>query len=155
MNRKTGTKIRILFIHMASIALLGSCASYKDIYYDKQINIEKIDSIKARITHANLYKTAENKTVLHGQLKKRGYRLGQIPGHLDIELINLEGRIFKKAQINYSLRDGKLGVSLFSILIPADATSLSSIRVIHHNAGLHKLNSKVSPWQDIISTSNQ
>ena len=149
MKIKVTNKISIVFLCTISIALLAGCATDKEIYRDKNISIERIDSIMASITHADLYKTKESKIVLHGELKKKGYHRGQIPGHLDIELINLEGKIFNKAQINYNLRGSKFGVSLFSIVIPVDPASLSSVRVIHHNAGSHKLNVKISPWQDV------
>ena len=132
-----------------SAALLSSCATYKELGSDKKIAIETIGSLMARITRAGLYTDEENKIMLRGELKRRAFLRAPIPGHLDIELVNLKGKVVKSTQLEHRSRGGKSRISYFSIHLPVKPSLLSLVRIKHHNAELHRTKLKLSPWQAV------
>lgn len=151
MNFKVN-KLKVIFLSIVAIISLAGCSTYKKFESENKIVIKSIDSIIARITRASLYTTEPNVILLRGKLKRTNFQSGSIPGHLDIELFNLDGVVFKKAEVKYWQQGGKYSDSTFSIPIPVDSTSLSMVRITHHSIGSHTTILKPSPWQDITPT---
>ena len=149
MAYKINFKINTLLLSIVSMTLLTSCATYKKIDSDKKVTIEQTGSIMARITSADLYKSENNEVKLRGELKRTTFLKAPIPGHLDIELVDLNGKIIKETQLNYIRKHSKSRFSRFSITLPVEPDLLSIIRIKHHNASSHRSNSKSSPWQDV------
>lgn len=142
----------ILIPCIVSMILLSGCTTYKELDKDKKITIKRTDSIMAYITRAKLYTTEDKKIVLRGELKRKPYLLAPIPGHLDIDLIDLNGKVIKQTQLNYRRRSTKSRISYFSIPLPVDPVTLGAIEIKHHNAGSHKSGIISSPWQDVNSS---
>ena len=142
-------KTKTILSVIVSMTLLTGCATYKEYENDKEITIEKTDSIMAHITRVGLYKTEGNEIKLRGELKRKPYLLAPIPGHLDIELVGLKGKVIKQTQLNYRRKSTKSLISYFSISLPVEPALLSAVRIKHHNAGSHSSDLKLSPWQDV------
>jgi len=148
MNYKV-KKLKIILSSIVVLISLVSCSTYKNLESKNNIVINSIGSNVAKITSAGLYTTEANVILLRGKLKRTIFQSGAIPGHLDIELLNLDGIVFKKAEVRYWQQGGKYSDSTFSIPIPIEPTLVSSIRISHHTFGSHTTIKKSSPWQDV------
>ncbi len=140
-------KLKSLII-TTGIILLSGCSTYTEFVGDKKLVVEKVGSTYARITHASLYTVESNQILLRGKLKRRSFQRGAIPGHLDVQLMNLDGKIFKEGEFRYSQKGSISRVSLFSIPIQIDPALISTVRIAHHVFGSHP--AFVKPlWRDI------
>lgn len=128
---------------------LAGCSTYTKFEADKKTVIKTIDSNVVRITYAGLYTTEPDVILLRGKFKRRNFQSGSIPGHLDIELINGGGKVFKKAEVKYWQQGGKYGDSTFSIPLPINSALISTVRITHHSIGSHTTILKSSLWQDV------
>lgn len=133
-----------------SIAILAGCSTYKPLDSGTSVNIEKVETIQARITRAELYKNDQGEIILLGELQHPAYLRAPIPGHLDIELAGLNGKVMKETQWTYRQRYARSRTSHFSITIPVKINILSAIRVKHHYIGPHETDLKsASPWRNV------
>lgn len=150
MNSKTRSKTTVVLAGIAIMISLAGCSTYKELVNDKNIAIERVDSPAARILHAGLYSTKSKSIILHGELKRKVYLRRRTPGHLDVELVNLSGKVFKEAEFNYYRRMSKKSrISMFSIPIPTELSLISAVRIVHHNARSHKSDSNKSAWRNV------
>jgi len=134
---------------IAVMTLSAGCSTYKEFASDENIGVERINSESAQIMRANLYSMGTDKVILRGELRRSTTLRGKIPGYLRVELVNKDGNVFKEAEVNYTRKDSKSRVSLFSIPIPTETSLISSVRVIHYDTSLHTADSAKSVWLDV------
>ena len=147
-------KMTVVFLSIVVMMSLMGCSTYTKFETDKKIVIKTVDSNVARITRAGLYTTEPNVILLRGKLKRRNFQSGSIPGHLDIELINAGGEVFKKAEVKYWQQGGKYSDSTFSIALPVEFSLVSMVRITHYFIGSHSTIMKPSSWKDTNHTND-
>ena len=128
MNYKV-KKLNVIFFSIVVTISFSGCSTYKKFESDNKIVIKSVGSNFATITRAGLYTTEPNVILLRGKLKRKSFQSGSIPGHLDIELLNLDGVVFKKAEVKYWKQGGKYSDSTFSVPIPIDYALISAVRI--------------------------
>lgn len=111
------------------------------------VKVESVDSSSVNITDANLRVTGTT-VELQGEVRNRFPTRGPIPGHLQIELIAPDGKIFKKATIGYRRLSIKSDIARFQLPIPVAPSSIDTIRITHHDAR-SDMHEQKTLWQDV------
>lgn len=132
---------------LATTLALAGCASTPPAQQSSSIKLEGIDSNTAQISR--LYLVPDNgQTVLRGEVTRRMHLHGQIPGHLHVELISLEGKLIKEADISYKRKDTHGHDGTFELTLPGEVAAGSTIRVTHHDLVSHQQDQVESQWRD-------
>jgi len=131
-----------------AITILTGCASNQGLIRTGDVTLEKVNSSSVKITRTYLH-TTENAITLRGELTRRTPARGSIPGHLHVELIGLDGKVMKKAEISYKRKNVKSRYAHFSLSVPDILAPGSTIRVTHHDMRSHFSESSDSPWRDV------
>jgi hypothetical protein len=63
-----------------------------------------------------------------------------IPGHLDVELVDVDGDVLKRLSLGYKRKPTRTGFAKFYLPITDDIEQISTIRVIHHETSFHTTN---------------
>jgi len=147
MNFLIKLKTMTLISSLLGITLLTGCSSNTNLVKEEGIAIERVNSSSANITRAHLETVGET-LVLRGELTRRLSGHGPLAGHLHIELINIDSKVFKEANIGYKRRQFKSQRSIFYLEIPGSASGVKSLRVTHHT-GSHNTDISKSFWQDV------
>ncbi|HEY9052864.1 MAG TPA: hypothetical protein VIQ03_15035 [Gammaproteobacteria bacterium] len=150
MDIKTILKNIALSSCLVGMVVSTGCSMRTSLVNTENIVIERVNSASVNILQVSLLAT-ESTMMIKGKLKQRFPSHGAIPGgHLHIELLAHDGVIFKEATIGYKRASIKSRKANFSVPVPFERSSISSIRVIHHDARSHHKESTRSPWRDII-----
>ena len=125
-------KIIIVLVSIFTLLVLSGCSVTQNKTVLNNIDIEKISSMKGKITKAGLYSSEASSMLLRGILKQQFYVRGaQIPGYLRVELLNSKGKIIKVLKYNYGKKSNKLANLSFSVPIAIEPILISKIRVTH------------------------
>jgi len=147
MNYLIKLKTMALISSILGITLLTGCSSNTNLVKEEGISIERVNSSSAIITRAYLKMVGET-LVLRGELTRRFSGHDLLAGHLHIELINNDNKVFKEANIRYKRKLFKSQISLFYLKMPGDVSGVKSLRVTHHTKS-HNTDTSNSPWQDV------
>jgi hypothetical protein len=130
-------------ISIIGILSLTGYSSHANNVKEEYIKLESVDSGNVNITQVYL-QHSEKTFVLRGELKshfikpfpKRFF----IPGHLDVELVDVDGDVLKRLSLGYKRKPTRTGFAKFYLPITDDIEQISTIRVIHHETSSHITN---------------
>ena len=139
----------ILNILVSGITLFTAtaCSTTKVVQKESDITIERIDSDNAIVSQAYLMQAGEE-LMLRGKIKRRHFGRGAIYGHLHVTLTDSKGKAIKTADIGYTRRSVKSSFATFSITLPDDLKSVSTIRITHFKSYTHNAYPKQGIWRD-------
>jgi hypothetical protein len=128
------------------ILSLTAYSSHASSMKKEHIKLESVASDSANITQLYLRKD-EAMLELRGELKrhfirptpKRHPSRNLIVGHLDIELMDVNGEMIKESYIAYKQKPTRFGFATFYLPISDDIERISVIRVIHHETRSHTI----------------
>jgi hypothetical protein len=116
---------------LLTVVLAGCGSLPPNLVSTDAVNIERIDSSKARI--GSLYVGDSNGQLkIRGRLEKRHTGRSPIPGHLHIEVLAKDGAVLEEGVVRYYRHNPKSGVSYFSEAFDARPEDVRTVRVIHH-----------------------
>lgn len=141
--------VSLILAGIVAMVSLAGCSAPTKTVNEQGVTIERVNSTQAEITRVNLYTINSKHNVLRGEFKRRTNLRGKIPGHLHVELADLNGKVFKKAKLDYRQKNSKSQIALFSVSLPVDLAQISKVRIIHHTPGLDSTNSTASIWRDV------
>jgi len=99
--------------------------------------ITTVNSNKANVAEVNLMKTSDG-YVLKGKVyNKTKSRSISIPGHVDISIVDTDGKILNTSTVAIYRMSRKSRFAKFSYTLKELPATDSSIRVRHHNAPLN------------------
>jgi hypothetical protein len=132
----------IFLVGIIGISSLTGYSSHANSMKENHIKLESVDSSSVHINKVYL-KNSGTALELRGEVKKHFVRPHprrfSIPGHLDIELMNIDGVVLKTVYIDYKQKPTKLGFAKFYLLISDDVEQIRAIRVIHHETRSHTI----------------
>jgi len=133
--------IKVVIGSIVTAMLLFACSAHVGSPKEGQsellhINIERIDSSSANITHAYLRFT-DNELVLRGELKRRLASRGIIPGHLHVEIVDSVGDVIDESVVYYTRKCTSSSTSTYMYKTRVDPGRISVIRITHHNTHSH------------------
>lgn len=138
--------LSILFVGI-TLVTASACSTTKMVKEENSINIERIDSKVADISHAYL-KRSDGQLILRGEVKRSSVGRGPIPGHLHITLIGPQGEMLKEANISYMRRNVKSSRAFFSTELPIDLPPGSTIKITHFDRETHQPIPVEQNWRD-------
>lgn len=132
--------MKILHIHKAhvlSLLMITGCASTGvDLVAKGEVKVEHVPSSYAHIHRVSVHQEEEMLIIL-GELHGRSHRAVFVPGHVDIEVISLDGDVLQQGYTRYHrFGSRKSGKFKFSIKFPGTISQGSRIRVVHHPISL-------------------
>ncbi|MCP4409828.1 MAG: hypothetical protein GY807_19200 [Gammaproteobacteria bacterium] len=134
--------MNILHIHKAhvlSLLMITGCASTGvDLVAKGEVKVEHVPSHYAHIHRISVRQEQEMLIIL-GELHERSHHAGFVPGHVDIEVISLDGDVLQTGYTRYHrFGRSKSGKFKFSIQFPGTISQGSRIRVVHHPVSLQQ-----------------
>lgn len=126
-------KMKVVVLSVMTMITVVGCSTTPKYTALKDVNVERVNSMDAKILRAALYTTDDKNIVLRGELKRQFFVRGaQIPGNLRIEIFNLKGEVHKQIEFNYGRKGNNLSKLSFSVPIPVEPALISKVRVIHY-----------------------
>jgi hypothetical protein len=139
MNRYDNKVAMILF--PAIFGILAGCATQaRDLVGNDTVELEKVSSALGTIDSVTVIQEGEE-VKLHGEVKRRPYGRGFIPGHIVLDVTDPEGQVLERCVIDY-YPGPKSTYANFHAVLKAPLPAGSTIRVIHnpHVNSSHQLN---------------
>jgi len=121
-------KIRMNMIVVIAALTLPACASMGN-KIDYQV--ETVPSKSAYISHVIVRET-ESGINISGEIRRQFPIRRSIPGHVDVEISELDGTLLTKNNIHYHRMSRKAVKARFSTQLQFLPAKGSSIRVLHH-----------------------
>ena len=116
---------------LLAVALTGCTSFPTDSVVNDTVNIEREHSNKARIR--SVFVGDRNGSLLvRGDLEKRIFGRGPIPGHLHITVLGYDGSILGEETTRYNRRNNKSSKSRFSLRFSVSPKDVRTVRVRHH-----------------------
>jgi hypothetical protein len=132
----------IFLVGIIGISSLTGYSSHASSLKENHIKLEGVDSSSVHINKIYL-QNSETTLELRGEIKQHFVRSHprrfSIQGHLDIELMDINGAVFKTVYSGYKQKPTKSGFAKFYLLISDDVQRISVIRVIHHETRSHTI----------------
>lgn len=133
-----------------SLAALSACSAYSPLGQADGIPVDKVDSASVTIQRAAL-QNSETGLLLRGELKRKAIQRGPMPGHLHVELLDIEGKVFRQTSLGYRRLGVKSRLAGFALSIPQSNDTIGRVRVIHHDLKSHSAEQASGTWSDVIS----
>lgn len=109
--------------------IVGCATKGKDLVRTDIVKIEKVHSSQGMFGPVSVIQDGKEVT-LRGELRRRPFGPGPIPGHVDLELINSEGDVLQKCAIDYYRPSPESIYANFRATLKAMPPG-STIRLIH------------------------
>jgi hypothetical protein len=130
----------IFLIGIIVIPSLAGGSSHASSMKENHIKLEGIDSSSVHISKIDLQSSGTT-LELRGEVKQHFVRPHprrfSIPGHLDIELVDINDTVLKTVYSDYKQKTTRSGFAKFYLLVSDDVEPISVIRVIHHETRSH------------------
>ena len=131
---KTNDAMRARMI-IAGLALLTGSAGCAGLPDDrtamKSVEVERVDSRYAHIENVQV-QAVDSDLKISGHVRKTLQRRGFIPGHLHIEVLDMNGEQLSETTSRYQRRSTKSHRARFSTTLPLSQGKARTVRVIHH-----------------------
>ncbi|MGB7934588.1 MAG: hypothetical protein WCH04_20645 [Gammaproteobacteria bacterium] len=99
MNISIHTRTTIAFL--TAFGILAGCATVgKDLVRTDTVKIEKVSSAHGTVGPVSVIQE-RNEVTLRGEVRRRPFGPGPIPGHVELEVISPEGDVLQKCVIVY------------------------------------------------------
>ena len=120
-----------MLLSIVMVAVLAGCATGKDLVRNGTLNVERIDSNRARLSSVYVRQEGEG-IYVRGKVSKRSSGRSPIPGHVHVAVIDPEGDVLGDTRTSYERTSGKGRSAYFSVQIPTEPPIGSTLRVTHH-----------------------
>ena len=115
---------RFAFLCLGSILLLLSgCATIPDPVSERNLNLERVSSQRAKVSYLYVKQQADT-FVVHGKVKKRYKYRGPMPGQVHITLIGPTGEVLSETPVRY-MQKGATSRSVHTLDLPYGVTGLN------------------------------
>lgn len=116
---------------LLALALTGCASLPTDLVAADTVNVERLDSPKARIGSV-FVGDKDGLLLVRGRLEKRHFGRSPIPGHLHIEVLGKDGLMLGQEITRYYRRSGKSSTSRFSREFSVHPEDVRTVRIVHH-----------------------
>jgi len=136
---KKYSNVLIIIYSTVVLSLISGIALSKerDLVKDNTVKIERVASKYAVVTNVNV-RQIDSVLSVYGTIKKRPtFGRGPVPGHIDTEVIEPNGRTVSKKNVRYIRNSTVSRLSKFNFNLDIEVAPGSTLRVVHHDALPH------------------
>ena len=124
----------MIFIKIGAASLITGCASLGSGNQNRADPTIETQASNLAHVHADVRRDQLAWQVV-GEVHKPHHGMGNIPGHVDIEVMAADGRVLARTSNGYHHRSRRSRYSWLLVDLPEVDEPVAAFRVIHHNAG--------------------